>query len=180
LCLFRGATFLFFDGQETGEQPDNNRGRKMSEDINRGRLIVPSMAGLYEALAPYGYAFIRFIAGVMLIPHGYPKLFQGAAAGTANAVTKIGLEPALAWAYAAGCVEVFGGILLALGLLTRVAAAAAAVEFAVIVLLLKWPNGFFAAKGGMEFELMWGLLCLVFFIKGGGRYSLDRLVGKEF
>jgi uncharacterized membrane protein YphA (DoxX/SURF4 family) len=45
-------------------------------------------------------------------------------------------------AYLVGIVELFRGILIAIGLLTRVAAAAAAIEFAVIVFFIKLTNGF--------------------------------------
>ena len=33
---------------------------------------------------------------------------------------------------------------------------------------------------GYEFALMWGLLCVAIFFRGGGRYSVDRYIGKEF
>ena len=151
----------------------------MSDEIDARRLIIPGLAGLYQTFAPYGYAFIRFCVGAFLIPHGYTKLFQGAAPAAAGMIAKLGMEPALGWAYFLGCVEFIGGVLLALGLLTRLAAAALIIEFAVIVFFVKSANGFFAFRQGFEFELLWGLLCLVIFFKGGGRYSLDRLIGKE-
>ena len=33
---------------------------------------------------------------------------------------------------------------------------------------------------GYEFALMWGLLCVAIFFRGGGRYSVDHYIGKEF
>jgi putative oxidoreductase len=147
--------------------------------IDPQRLLIPRLARVYRVTAPFAYAWIRFWAGALLIPHGYAKLFQGAAAGTAGTIAKLGLEPALGWAYFLGVVEFFGGILIAIGLLTRLAAAVLAIEFAVIVLAVKWPNGFFAFRQGFEFELLWGLLCLAFVFRGGGRYSADRAIGKE-
>jgi uncharacterized membrane protein YphA (DoxX/SURF4 family) len=40
-------------------------------------------------------------------------------------------------------------------------------------------DGFFWHKGGFEYPLMWLVLCLVIFFRGGGPYSLDRRIGKE-
>jgi putative oxidoreductase len=42
--------------------------------IDNSRLIFPGLAGLYESVAPYSYAIVRFIAGAILIYHGYGKL----------------------------------------------------------------------------------------------------------
>ena len=61
----------------------------------------------------------------------------------------------------------------------EIAAAAATIELLVIVILIKSANGFFARNNGFEFELLWAILCLMIFSKGGGRYSVDRAIGKE-
>ena len=50
----------------------------------------------------------------------------------------------------------------------------------VIVLLFQWQFGYFWTVRGYEFALLWLLLCIAIFFKGGGRYSIDRLIGKEF
>jgi putative oxidoreductase len=145
----------------------------------RHRAIIRPLGIVYDAIAPFSYALLRFVAGAFLVPHGYPKLFQGGAVAIAPLIAKLGFHPSLGWAYAVGCVEVFGGILIAIGFLTRIAAAAAMIELLVIVILVKSANGFFARNNGFEFELIWALLCLMIFFKGGGRYSVDRAIGKE-
>jgi len=141
--------------------------------------IIPALRVLYEPLAPYAYGFMRLCVGAIIVPHGYTKLFQGAVSPAAGMIAKLGLEPAVAWAYFVGAVEFFGGILLAIGLLTRLCAAALVIEFAVIVFAVKFSIGFFAFKGGFELELLLGLLCLGIFFKGGGRFSVDHAIGKE-
>ena len=141
--------------------------------------MVPALRALYEPLAPCAYAFMRFCVGATIVPHGYTKLFQGTVAPAAGMIAKLGLEPAVAWAYFVGIVEFAGGILLAIGLLTRLAAAMLAVEFAVIVFAVKSAAGFFAFKGGFELELLLGLLCLAILFKGGGKLSVDRAIGRE-
>ena len=86
--------------------------------IDSTRLIFPGLAGLYESVAPYSYSIIRFIAGAILVYHGYGKLFGGIIQGVADhVVTPLGLPAPLAWAYFLGGLEFFGGIALAIGLL---------------------------------------------------------------
>ena len=82
--------------------------------INSARLIIPGLAGLYESIAPYSYALVRFIAGAILILHGYNKLFVTGVQGVADhVVTVLGLPMPLAWAYFIGILECFGGAALA-------------------------------------------------------------------
>lgn len=160
---------------------------------NGPRPFLPAMAKIYTPLEPYGPAFIRICLGLFIARHGYPKLFEGAAAGLASGMMpRLGLQPAIAWAYLVGIVEFVGGIMLAFGFLTRFWAAALAIEFAVIVFVIKWANGFFAftpkaiqpgfagmIPGGFEFELFWGLACLAFMFSGAGRFSIDHAIGRE-
>jgi putative oxidoreductase len=71
--------------------------------------------------------------------------------------------------------------LLAIGLFTRIAAAAIAIQMFYIVFFINWANGFFwTPKAGIEYPLLWGIVTLAFFVMGGGRYSVDRSIGKEF
>ena len=158
------------------------------------QAFVPALHRIYAPLAPYAYPFIRFCAGVLIARHGYPKLFEGGAAGLAGGsiLPTLGFTPALLWAYIIGCTEVFGGIMLAVGFLTRFAAAALVIEFTVIVFAVKWANGLFAfspkaiqpgfaglVPGGFELELLLGLICLAALFGGGGKASVDRAIGRE-
>ena len=43
-----------------------------------------------------------------------------------------------------------------------------------------WKFGYFWTNRGIEYALLLWLLCTAIFFRGGGRYSLDRLMGKEF
>ncbi len=147
------------------------------------QLAVSAMAGVYETLSPLSYPLIRVVAGVWLMPHGAQKLF-GAFGGDAQAMagffSQMGIEPALAMVYAAGAVEFFGGLLIALGLFTRPAAVAATVLLAVAVLKIHLGAGFFLGNGGYEYALMWLLITLAIVFRGGGRFSVDRRLGFEF
>ena len=92
----------------------------------------------------------------------------------------LGPELSLAAAYATGCVELFGAFFLAIGFLTRLAALSILVEMAVIVFVILWPNGYFWTNRGVEYALLLGLLALACIFRGGGRYSVDHLLPREF
>lgn len=144
------------------------------------RRIIPALGPVYESLSPYAYPLVRFTCGIILVPHGYAKLFEGGVANTAKGMAAAGLEPALLLAWYIGCLEFFGGILLAIGLLTRPVAALVVGFMAVAAFHVHWANGFFWINKGYEFPLFWGLIAVAILIRGGGALSLDRRIGKEF
>ncbi|HYM02223.1 MAG TPA: DoxX family protein [Stellaceae bacterium] len=141
--------------------------------------LLPSLSGLYDQLAPLSYPLMRFCIGAMLVPHGYAKLFQTGVGNLTGIIDKMGLQPATGWAYWIAILEFFGGIMLALGLLTRPVALLVAVEMAVAALGIHWGNGFFWTNKGYEYPLLWGLLCLAIAFRGGDKLSLDGVIGKE-
>jgi putative oxidoreductase len=147
------------------------------------RPILPFLAPLYAALAEPTYALTRFVAGAFLVPHGMWKLFGitgGTREGMIDFFSRIGLEPAALLVNLVGSVEFFGGILIALGLLTRPAAAAATVTTATAAIYFHLPLGFYVEPGGVEFSALWAVVLLMIAIRGGGRISLDALIGREF
>jgi putative oxidoreductase len=147
------------------------------------RPYLPFVAPLTEALAPFGEPLTRLAAGLILMPHGAQKLFglfggYGVEATGQFFATKLGLPASLA--LVAGLIEFFGGLLLAVGLFTRPAAALVAGMMAIAVVTVHLPAGFFWTNGGFEYPLLWGLVALSFVLRGGGRYSLDAVIGREF
>lgn len=80
-------------------------------------------------------------------------------------------------ALAAGIAEFGGGLLLASGLLTPLAALAIAVVMLNAIGSVHWRNGFWNGKGGYEFNLtLWAAAVAIAAI-GAGRFSLDALIG---
>lgn len=149
------------------------------DKIDRDRLYVPGVAGLYESFSPYSYALIRIALGAILIPHGFGKLFLNDAVPASRNFVNFGWAYPLYWAYFIGVIEFFGGILLILGLWTRLVAAAVTIQMAVISFAVLWPNWGWTRRG-MEFALLMGVISLAIFFRGGGRYSLDHKTKKEF
>ena len=150
----------------------------MKSNVDPKRLLVPGVAGLYEILAPWSYTLIRFSLGVFLIPHGYAKLFQDDAMAASRNFVNFGWSHPLAWAYFIGVLEFCGGIMLAIGLLTRVVAAAFVIEMLVVSFGVLWPVWSWG-RHGMEYALLMGIIALAILFRGGGRYSLDHYIGRE-
>lgn len=131
-----------------------------------------------DRLEPLAWPLVRIAAGLLLVPHGAQKLFGWfgghGLAGTAEYFGgTLGLQPGLLFALTAGIIEVFGGLFLALGLLTRPVALVVAAFLAVTV-SVHWSSGFFWTEGGFEYPLLWSLVALAIFFRGGGRGSLDE------
>ena len=143
------------------------------------KLIFPGLAGFYERFAPYSYPLIRFATGSILVPHGVQKILNTPIAKFAPNIAAKGLPFAEALAYLTYFTESVAAACLAIGLFTRAAAAMIWIEMAVIITVFLWPNGYFWTNRGYEYALLWLLLCTAIFFRGGGRYSVDRLIGKE-
>jgi putative oxidoreductase len=141
--------------------------------------MVPALAKMYPQAEEWGYLLLRVVTGAMLIAHGWPKLMAGPAAIAANVMSRRGIEPAYVVACIAIVLETLGAVCIILGLLTRPIALLLVIEFVIIVkshLLAGWGVG----GGGAEFAFLW-LIVLVFILaRGGGRYSVDAKLSKEF
>ncbi len=132
-----------------------------------------------ERLAIYADAMVRLTAGLLLMPHGAQKLFgwfggPGLAGAEEMFRAKMGLPPTLA--LVAGVIEFFGGLMLALGVGTRLVALVIAGMLFFVVFAVHWHAGFFAAKGGFEYPLLWGVVALSYALRGGGHCSLDAVI----
>ena len=143
------------------------------------RLIVPGLRGFYDSFGEIAYALMRVVIGYIFFMHGWAKLTGPGAAGITAYMTKTGLEPGAAFAYAAIFLETVGAVCIAIGLFTRFFAAAAAIEMAIAFIFVHGPKGFAAGQGGFEYVLLLGIVFLAIAIRGGGPYSVDRAIGRE-
>lgn len=130
-----------------------------------------------------GLLLLRLGTGGVLAAHGAQKLFGwfggGGVEGTGQFMESVGYAPGRQSALAAGLAEAGGGSLLALGLATPAAGAAAAGAMAGAA-ALHLPNGFFAAEGGYEHAASLGLTAAGLAVTGPGRLSLDHTLGHVF
>lgn len=149
----------------------------MAEDETK--LLYPGLAGFYETMLPIAATFVRIVVGIMFLMHVSVKFKFGAHAVAASIFAKNGIEPALAWTYFIMFIELVGGVCLIIGLFTRFVAAALAIEMLVALLFVHLPKGYAAGGGGYEYVLLIGAVCFIIAIRGGGPYSVDRVIGKE-
>lgn len=124
---------------------------------------------------------VRFGVGWILLLHGWGKVLRGmtAQARTLDNSMPYFHEWNLALSYLLTFVEGIGGLCIILGLFTRFFAAASAIEMGFLTFVLYWGNGFSWLSRGYEYTLLWGFMCLAIALRGGGPWSLDRLIGKE-
>lgn len=142
------------------------------------RLLFPRLRNFYARLEPLSWPLVRVACGALLIVHGWGKISRGAEA-MAPAFVKMGYANPTLLIWFLAFVEFVGGIGLVLGLFTRFFAAMVTVEMAVILFAHYLPNGFSWLNRGYEFVLLWGLVALAIWWRGGGPYSLDRTIGVE-
>lgn len=130
-----------------------------------------------------GLLLLRLGAGGVLAAHGTQKLFGWfggpGIAGAGQIMESVGYTPGRASATAAGLAETGGGVMLALGLATPAAGAAAAGAMAGAS-AVHIPNGFFAQSGGYEHAAGLGLAAAGLAVTGPGRLSLDHAFGHVF
>jgi len=150
-------------------------------DAGAERLFIPALAPLYAMMAPLSYAFIRVIIGLMFLPSGIDKMFLGGNARiAAGNLTALGLSNVVAWSWAVAATEFFGAILIILGLFTRFAAFSLVVLLFVITFGIQMKSGFLWSPRGFEVGLLLMLISIAICFGGGGRFSLDRRIGREF
>jgi putative oxidoreductase len=124
---------------------------------------------------------LRLVIGLGFVAHGAQKLFGAFGGhgieGTAGFFEQIGLRPGKLHAWAAGSAEFFGGLLIALGLVTPFAAAALIAVMTAAVLTVHLRNGFFVANGGYEYNLALAGALFALAGIGAGDWSLDSALG---
>jgi putative oxidoreductase len=154
-----------------------------------GTLIFPSLGPIYQSLAPWAEALLRVVVGLWLVPHALRNTFgffptTGVRSHNltelAAQLDKDGYKPGKLWAPAISLTQFIAGPLLALGLFTRPAAFAILV-FLIVTNVERWRVGkYFWNQLGLEYTAMWTVATFYFLIHGGGRISLDHLIGRAF
>src|SRR5579862_3720198 len=128
-----------------------------------------------------GLLILRVAVGLTLAAHGAQKLFGWfggyGLAGTGQFMEQLGFLPGKRNALAAGLAEGVGGLLLALGLATPVAAVLILSVMIVAAVSVHLAKGFFAHAGGYEYTLILAAAALSVAFTGPGPVSLDAVLG---
>jgi putative oxidoreductase len=123
-----------------------------------------------NALQPVGLLALRIALGIIFFSHGYPKVAH-LGSGMQGFFIQHGLPGY--FVYISGVLEVFGGVLLVLGLFTRVAALALAIEMVVAIWKVHSGHGYLAVHE-YEFPLALAMACFALATVGAGLLSLDQ------
>ena len=127
---------------------------------------------------------LRLVLGIIFVAHGYPKLFKKefGPKGFSAFLKNIGIPLPIFFAYVVGISEVVGGLLLILGLWTRLGAFLIACIMIVAMWKVKFKTGLFAKTmeggwvGGYELDLALFAIAIALTVAGGGVFSLDQLL----
>lgn len=123
---------------------------------------------------------LRLVVGATMIAHGVNHWIGGGKiAGTARWFSSLGLRNGVLQAWLSVITEIGAGVLLILGLLTPLAAAAVISVMLVAALLAHRKNGFFVMRDGYEYVLVLGAVCVALGILGPGWLSVDHAAGIE-
>lgn len=143
---------------------------------SRNRLLIPAMGNIYSALHDLAETLLRVVAGGFLVIHGSQKIVDPF--GAAGMVEGLGFYPGTFWSPLLSVTEFFGGILIAIGFLTRPAAFAGM----IILLVTVWFHWIVQGQGfsGAEKSLLWAAVLFFFVIRGGNRQSVDAHLGRAF
>ena len=129
-----------------------------------------------------GLLLVRLILGVVLMFHGSQKLFGWfygpGMEGFETYLASLGIPMPHISAYLSAGTEFFGGVLIVLGLLTRLIAVPVVVNMLVAVVAAH-RHDFAVENEGMEYALMLCVVALALVFMGAGRYSVDGCLRGE-
>lgn len=128
----------------------------------------------------FGLLLLRLTVGLTLAAHGAQKLgwFGGPGLDAIGQIFDgLGFHPGRRQALVASFVEIGGGLLVALGLLTPLGAALVFSVMIVAAVSVHLKNGFFITGGGIEYTVVLGIAGLTLAFTGPGALSLDALLG---
>jgi putative oxidoreductase len=121
----------------------------------------------------------RLVLGVVLIAHGWQKVFTFGLGGTAQAFTEMGVPLAPVSAAYAGIVELVGGVLILVGAATALAGVLVVLDMLGAALIAHIGNGIMVSDGGWELVGVIGALALVLAAVGAGRFSVDHALAGQ-
>ncbi|MDQ0050160.1 DoxX family protein [Paenibacillus polymyxa] len=127
-----------------------------------------------------GLLLIRLVVGLLLVGHGAQKLFGWFGGygpkGTGGWMESIGIKPGVFMAVAAGLMELLGGALFTVGLLTPLAALLITATMLGAIFKVHGPNGIWATANGYEYPLVLIAVVIGIALTGAGSYSIDALL----
>lgn len=135
----------------------------------------------HPAVRDAALLLLRLALGIIFIAHGWQKVFIDGMNGTGGTIAqleKLGVPQPGASAWLVSGLEMLGGALLIIGLLTTAVATMLIIYMAAVVWFVHWGHGFFTADGGFELAMLTMMALFVIVVFGAGRASLDRALSR--
>ena len=135
------------------------------------RLVkILGLSAIASRLVSFAPLIARVIPGVIMAVHGWQKLSMGPANVGQGMLASLGVPLPIFMGYVVTFTEFLGGLLLIVGLLSRLAAIALTIDLVVAMLLV-------SGLGQLESSLIAGFLVVL--LAGPGKLSLDYALGIE-
>jgi putative oxidoreductase len=152
--------------------------RKQEQKVNRCKMKIRNIffsgIDIHSMQANFGILLLRVFAGLSLaFQHGvkkFPpsdKFFE--------IVNGLGFPISHFFAWASASTEFFGGLLLALGLMTRPAATFIIINLSVAAFIVHGGQPF----GRKELALLFGFIAMAFLLIGSGRFGVDAFLRRK-
>ncbi len=117
------------------------------------------------------YSIVRILVGLLFLQHGAQKLFGVLGGSSVELISLMGL---------AGVIEFFGGLAIALGFFTRLAALISGLEMVVAYFMFHASKSLIPINNGGELAALFLLTFVLFLVYGAGKWSLEKnLLKKE-
>jgi len=129
------------------------------------------MQSFIGRFTPQCFAILRIVSGIMFMMHGTQKLLNWPPGKMHPPIASL---PGVA-----GIIELVCGALIAIGLMTGIAAFLASGEMAVAYFMAHFPKGFFPIENGGELAVLYCFLWLFVAAHGAGIWSVDNLLRKK-
>ncbi len=155
---------------------------------SRGRAFLAALSSTRTAprAADCVLVAVRVVLAWIFVYHGSRRLFgwfggPGIHQSAQFFANTAHLDPGTFFAVLGGVIEFFGGVALAVGLLSRLAGTAIFVDMMMAIITVTWANGINATgtKSGYELNLALGTLALVIAVFGAGRFSVDAVLERH-
>ncbi len=126
-----------------------------------------------------GILVLRLGIGIMFTAHGLRVAFglfgwPTGIKGFAGVLSGLGFAPAIFWSYAAGYTQLLGGLLLIIGLQTRLSATLLLIFIVIAAIKVHIAKGFFIMNGGFEYTFVIAAACLALVFLGSGKFRIFR------
>jgi putative oxidoreductase len=129
---------------------------------------MTSLDGFLTTCRPWALSLLRIVIGLLFLEHGTSKYLSLPVSQMTGAspMTLSGFN---------GLIEVFGGVLIVLGLFTRPVAFILAGDMAIAYFLAHAPRNFYPLLNGGELAIVYCFVFLYIAAAGAGPWSLDHV-----